>query len=133
MKKEQADRARALIEELASRPPYNEHGGVNRLQQDLGISAPALLKIRKGGGVSEATGRRIAILSGLDPDTFQDDMPASRFRILEAVLIVHPSRWPAPAVAAARAGVWDSDVDAAAWISRLDQLAKSLKHLAKQG
>lgn len=133
MKKEQADKARALIEELSNRPPYNEHGGVNRLQQDLGISAPALLKIRKGGGVSEATGRRIAILSGLDPDTFADDMPASRFRILEAVLLVHPSRWSAATVAAARAGVWDTDADAQTWISRLDQLAKSLKHLAKQG
>lgn len=132
MMKEQVERARALVEELASRPPYNEHGGVNRLQQDLGISAPALLKIRKGGGISEATGRRIAILSGLDPDTFTDDMPASRFRILEAVLVVHPSRWSAPAVAAARAGVWDKDADAQVWISRLDLLSKSLKNLSKQ-
>lgn len=133
MKKEHADRARALVEELLTRPPYNEHGGVTRLQEELGISQPALHKIRKGGGVSDATGRRIAILSGLDPDTFSDDMPASRFRILEAVLLVHPSRWSAAVVAAARAGVWETDVQAQEWIARLDLLAKSLKHLAKQG
>lgn len=128
----QADEVRRLIDELAARPPYCEKGGATKLHSDIGITQPGLRKIRKGGGVSQDTARRVAVLSGLDPEHFSEDMPASRYRYLEALLLVHPGRWSVPTIAAARAGVWDSDATAKEWEARLDALSKALKSLSKQ-
>jgi hypothetical protein len=127
--KERADAVRRMLDEMELRPPYNEVGGKTRLASDLQISQPALYKIRHGGGVSQSTARRVAVLCGVDPATFEEDMPLSRFRILEAVLLVHPDRWPVPVIAAARAGAWSEDVPATRWTARLDALAKALRAL----
>jgi hypothetical protein len=128
MTPEKKAEARAMIEQLLTRPPYAGWGGMRRLAVDLEISQPSLHKIRGGGGVSLETARRVAVLSGLHADTFGEEV-LSRFKILEAVVIVYPDRWAAPVIAAARAGAWTNDVPAERWVKRLDELAAAFAKL----
>lgn len=125
------DRIRELMRTLMEQEPYRGRGAITRLANALRISQPAVSQILSGGGVALETAVAVAELAKVDPrellgGAYVGVAVGGRFPHLEVCLAYHGDKWPAPVVAAARAGAYPGDVMPDEWAERLDALADAI-------
>lgn len=125
------DRIRELMRTLMEQEPYRGRGAITRLANSLKVSQPAVTQILQGGGISLETAMAVASLARVDPrellgGAYVGVAIGGRFPNLEVCLAYHADKWPAPVVAAARAGAFPNDAMPDEWAARLEALDEAI-------
>lgn len=125
------DRIRELMKALMEQEPYRGRGAITRLANSLKVSQPAVSQILQGGGISLETAMAVAQLAKVDPrellgGAYVGIAVGGRFPNLEVCLAYHGDKWPAPVVAAARAGAFPNDAMPDEWAARLEALEEAI-------